>query len=190
MPAVPRTAEEIAQLRSAVFADPRFVGTLVSADGGAAAVIADFPPGLEPPAILARVEEVVAPERDAGTSIVLAGSPVVLAAVDRVTPQRAFLFPIALLVIGLLHYEAFRTVQAMFLPLLTALLSVVCALGAMGWLGLALETVSAVPAVAILAIAAGHAVQILKRYYEDYAVLGDSQAAVISSIGQTGSVVC
>jgi len=189
MPAVPRTAEEIAQLRSAVFADPRFVGTLVSADGGAAAVIADFPPGLEPPAILARVEEVVAPERDAGTSIVLAGSPVVLAAVDRATAQMAFLFPIAVLVIGLVHYETFRTVQAMFLPLLTALLSVVCALGAMGWLGLPLDTWSAVTPVAILAIAAGHAVQILKRYYEDYAVLGDSQAAVISSIGQTGPVM-
>src|SRR4029077_15080304 len=162
---------------------------LVSADGGAAAVIADFPPGLEPPAILARVEEVVAPERDAGTSLVLAGSPVVLAAVDRATAQMAFLFPIAVLVIGLVHYETFRTVQAMFLPLLTALLSVVCALGAMGWLGLPLDTWSAVTPVAILAIAAGHAVQILKRYYEDYAVLGDSQAAVISSIGQTGPVM-
>jgi hypothetical protein len=43
--------------------------------------------------------------------------------------------------------------------------------------------------VAILAIAAGHAVQILKRYYEDYAVLGDSRAAVISSIGHTGPVM-
>jgi predicted RND superfamily exporter protein len=98
-------------------------------------------------------------------------------------------FPIAVLVIGLVYYEAFRTVQAMFLPLLTALLSVVCALGAMGWLGLPLDTWSAVTPVAILAIAAGHAVQILKRYYEDYAVLGDSRAAVISSIGHTGPVM-
>src|SRR4029077_9659278 len=162
---------------------------LVSADGGAAAVIADFPPGLEPPAILARVEEGVAPERDAGTSTVGAGSPVVPAAVDRATAQMAFLFPIAVLVIGLVHYETFRTVQAMFLPLLTALLSVVCALGAMGWLGLPLDTWSAITPVAILAVAAGHAVQILKRYYEEYAACGDSRAAVASSVAHVGPVM-
>src|SRR5262249_24340733 len=189
MPAVPRTAADVAQLRHDVFADPRFVGTLVSSDGGAAAVIADFPPGIEPPAIVAGIEKVVAPEREADTEIVLAGSPVVLAAVDRATAQMAFLFPVAVMVIGLVHYEAFRTVQAMILPLVTALLSVACALGAMGWLGLPIDTWSAVTPVAILAIAAGHAVQILKRYYEDYSVVGNSRAAVISSIGHTGAVM-
>jgi uncharacterized protein len=189
MPAVPRMPADVAQLRHDVFADPRFVGTLVSRDGGAAAVIADFPPGIEPPAIVQSIEKVVAPERDATTAIVLAGSPVVLAAVDRATAQMAILFPLAVLVIGLVHYEAFRTVQAMVLPLVTALLSVACALGAMGWLGLPVDTWSAVTPVAILAIAAGHAVQILKRYYEDYAVLGNSRAAVISSIGHTGPVM-
>lgn len=189
MPVVPRTPADAAQLRDVVFADPRFVGTLVSSDGGAAAVIADFPPGIEPPEIVERIERVVAPERDADTAIVLAGSPVVLAAVDRATAQMAFLFPLAVLVIGLVHYEAFRTVQAMILPLVTALLSVACALGAMGWLGLPLDTWSAVTPVAILAIAAGHAVQILKRYYEDYAVAGSSRAAVISSIEHTGPVM-
>ena len=189
MPSVPSDPAAIAQLRHDVFADPRFIGTLVSADGGTAAVIADFPPGIEPTAIVGRIEAVVAPERGAGTAIVLAGSPVVLAAVDRATAQMAILFPIAVLVIGLVHYEAFRTAQAMVLPLVTALLSVACALGAMGWLGLPVDTWSAVTPVAILAIAAGHAVQILKRYYEDYAVLGDSRAAVISSIGHTGPVM-
>ena len=114
----------------------------------------------------------MAPERDARHDIVLAGGPVIVAAVDRATAQMAILFPIAVLVIGLVHYEAFRTVQAMFLPLVTALLSVVVRPRLMGWLGLPLDTWSAVTPVAILAIAAGHAVQILKRYYEEYAALG------------------
>ena len=77
--------------------------------------------------------------------------------------------------IGLVHYEAFRTVQAMVLPLVTALLSVVWALGIMGLLGLPMDTWSAITPVVILAIAAGHAVQILKRYYEEYARVGDTE---------------
>jgi predicted RND superfamily exporter protein len=176
MPEVPQDAEGLARLRAETFADPRFVGTLVSADGAAAAVVADFPTEAEGPKLQEKVEALVAPERDAQTDIVIAGGPVVVAALDGATAQMAILFPIALLVIGLVHYEAFRTLQAMVLPLVTALLSVVCALGFMGWLGLPLDTWSAITPVAILAVAAGHAVQILKRYYEEYAACGDPRA--------------
>ena len=189
MPEVPRDAAALGRLRADVLADPRLVGTLVSADGGAVAIVADFPTDAQGPPLQKRLEAIVAPERDAQTDIVLAGGPVIVAALDDATAQMRVLFPIALLVIGLVHWEAFRTWQAMVLPLLTALLSVVCALGFMGWLGLPLDTWSAVTPVAILAVAAGHAVQILKRYYEEYAVLGDSRAAVVSSVAHVGPVM-
>src|SRR5262245_19500945 len=189
MPAVPRDAAGIALLRDEVFADPRFVGTLVSADGSAAAVIADFPTEAEGPALQDQLERLVAPERDAQTDIFIAGGPVIVAALDHAASQMLLLFPIALVVIGLVHYEAFRTWQAMVLPLVTALLSVICALGFTGWLGLPLDTWSSITPVAILAVAAGHAVQILKRYYDEYEALGDSRAAVVSSVTHVGPVM-
>ena len=189
MPSVPTDAQGIARLRQDVFADRRFVGTLVSADGDAAAVVADFPTAAQGPALQRKLEAIVGPERDADTDVVLAGGPVIVAALDRAAAQMAILFPIAVLVIAMVHYEAFRTVQAMVLPLVTALLSVACALGFMGWLGLPLDTWSAVTPVAILAVAAGHAVQILKRYYEEYARLGDNRAAIVSSIARVGPVM-
>jgi hydrophobe/amphiphile efflux-3 (HAE3) family protein len=189
MPTVPRDPQAIARLRAETFADPRFVGTLVSPDGSAAAVVADFPTEAQGPALQEKLERLVAPERDAETDIAIAGGPVVVAALDRAAGQMALLFPIALLVIGLVHYEAFRTWQAMVLPLVTAVLSVICALGLTGWLGLPLDTWSAITPVAILAVAAGHAVQILKRYYEEYAILGDSRAAVVASIAHVGPVM-
>ncbi len=189
MPVVPRDAQGIARLRAEMFADPRFVGTLVSADGSAAAVVADFPTEAQGPALQEKLERLVAPERDSGTDIAIAGGPVIVAALDRAAGQMAILFPIALVVIGLVHYEAFRTWQAMILPLVTALLSVICALGFTGWLGLPLDTWSAITPVAILAVAAGHAVQILKRYYEEYEVRGDSRAAVVSSVAHVGPVM-
>ena len=43
--------------------------------------------------------------------------------------------------------------------------------------------------VLILAIAAGHAVQILKRYYEEYARCGDSVEAVVRSLVAVGPVM-
>ncbi len=189
MPEIPGDADGLRRLRAETFADPRFVGTLVSADGGAAAVVADFPTEAQGPDLQERIEALVAPERTADTDVVIAGGPVIVAALDDAAAQMAVLFPIALLVIGLVHYEAFRTWQAMVLPLVTSLLSVVCALGFMGWLGLPLDTWSAITPVAILAVAAGHAVQILKRYYEEYATLGDSRAAVVASVAHVGPVM-
>jgi len=189
MTEVPRDPQAIARLRSETFADPRFVGTLVSSDGSAAAIVADFPTEAQGPALQEKLERLIAPERDAQTDIVIAGGPVIVAALDRAAGQMAILFPIALLVIGLVHYEAFRTWQAMILPLVTALLSVICALGFTGWLGLPLDTWSAITPVAILAVAAGHAVQILKRYYEEYDALGDSCAAVVQSVAHVGPVM-
>ncbi len=186
---VPHDQAALARLRADVVADPRLVGTLVSADGGAAAVVADFPTDAQGPQLQERLEAIVAPERDALTDVVLAGGPVIVAALDRAAAQMQVLFPFALLVIGLVHYEAFRTWQAMVLPLVTAVLSVICALGFMGWLGLPLDTWSAITPVAILAVAAGHAVQILKRYYEELAVVGDSRAAVASSVAHVGPVM-
>src|SRR5262249_61274472 len=105
-PEVPQAPAGLARLRAATFADPGFVGTLVSADRGAAAVVADFPTEVEGPQLQEKVEAIVAPERDAQTQIVIAGGPVVVAALDGATAQMAILFPIALLVIGLVHYEA------------------------------------------------------------------------------------
>jgi predicted RND superfamily exporter protein len=100
-----------------------------------------------------------------------------------------FLFPLAVIVIALVHYEAFRTVQAMVLPLCTALLSVVLALSLMGMLGLPMDTWSALTPVLILAIAAGHAVQILKRYYEEYARVRDTDEAVVRALTAVGPVM-
>ena len=183
------TKEDIQHLRDTIRTDKLFHGNLVSADDTATVIVAEFDDRLNDAAIFARIEEIVAPERDGSVSIALAGAPVLRAWLTRYTALIKILFPLAVLVIGLIHYEAFRTLQAMFLPLVTALLSVVWALGIMGLLGEPMDTWSAITPVVILAVAAGHAVQILKRYYEEYAVVGDSEEAVIRSITAVGPVM-
>lgn len=189
MGAGPPTAEVAARIRERVQADTLFRETLVSSDQRAAMIVADFDDRIKDVELAAFVEQAVAPERDDTVTIALAGAPILRKELARYTAMMAFLFPLAVVIIGLVHYEAFRTVQAMLLPLVTALLSVVWALGIMALLGLPMDTWSVMTPVLILAIAAGHAVQILKRYYEEFARCGDSVEAVVRSLVAVGPVM-
>src|SRR5690606_27799926 len=56
-------------------------------------------------------------------------------------------------------------------------------------LGFDLTPWTAITAVLVLSVAAGHAVQILKRYYECYHELGDNRAAVRASLVRIGPVM-
>ncbi len=183
------TPEDIRRMREAVRQDKLFRGNLVSTDGTATMIVADFDDRLTDVAIAQRVEELVSPERDESVTIALAGAPILTDALTHYTALVGILFPLAVAAIGLIHYEAFRTLQAMLLPLVTALLSVVWALGIMGALGQPMDTWTAITPVVILAVAAGHAVQILKRYYEEYAVTDNSEQAVIRSLSAVGPVM-
>jgi predicted RND superfamily exporter protein len=75
---------------------------------------------------------------------------------------------LALAMIGYLHYRAFRTLQGMIVPLVTALMGVVWALGLMGLIRAPMDPWNIMTPILLLAIGAGHSVQILKRYYEEY----------------------
>jgi uncharacterized protein len=186
---VPDDPRALAELKTSVLSEELYAGTLVARDGRAAAIVADFDDQLTDAEIRKSVEAVVAPERDQQVEIPIGGAPIVRAFMAEYTRTMVLLFPIAVLIIGLVHYEAFRTLQAMLLPLLTALLSVVWALGIMGILRQPMDTWSAMTPVVILAVAAGHAVQILKRYYEEYAKAGDSHIAVVRSVTAVGPVM-
>lgn len=179
-------------VRARVEASPMFVDTLVARDGSAAAIHASFELTDE---ILGyrQLEEALwsalAASQDGTFDVHLSGVVVFLSQLNLYTARIAYTFPLALLVIGLVHYHAFRTLQALFLPLLTALLSVVWALGLMGLFGVPLDPFNMTTPVLILAVAAGHAVQILKRFYEEFHRIGDVDDAIVVSLARVGPVM-
>jgi len=145
-----------------------------------------------------KVRAVVEGERDASVDIVLGGQPVFLAQLERYSHRAQLLFPLAVLVVGLIHYEAFRTLQGLILPLVTALLAVVWGLGIMGLVNVPMDAFNVTTPILIFAVAAGHAVQILKRYYEEYHRLSragtasasaTSRQAVVESLTRVGPVM-
>jgi predicted RND superfamily exporter protein/outer membrane lipoprotein-sorting protein len=199
METVPRTPEAIEALRAAVRANPVYQGTILSADGRTTAILAEFEEdraGFR--GMVEKVRPLVDRERDPSVEIVVGGFPVYLAAIEGYSQRMAFLFPLAVLIVGLIHYEAFRTVQGLVLPLVTALLAVVWGLGLMGLAGVPMDAFNATTPILILAVAAGHAVQILKRYYEEYHRLREAERlppgeanrlAVVESVSRIGPVM-
>ena len=193
-------AEAMAQLKSALAENPIYLNTIVSADMRTAAILVElkersdgFQKMLEP------VHAIIDSERHEGIEITLGGNPVYLDKTEVFAQRINLLFPIAILIIGLLHFEAFRTKQGLILPLVTALMAVAWGMGLMGLLKRPMDIFNSPTPILILAVAAGHAVQLLKRYYEEYARLRrespelDAKAAnheaVILSLSGVGPVM-
>jgi len=192
METVPQTPEEIARLKAAVYANPIYVDSIVAKDGRMAVVIADFKFGKDLQgyrAITEAVEAVVQRERDNRVRIYLGGISVNLAWLEIYSQRMQYFFFGALAIIMGVLYGSFRSFQGMIIPVTTAILSVVWGLGLMGALHIPMDTFNATTPILIMAVAAGHSVQILKRYYEEYGKLHDSAAAVIESLAKIGPVM-
>lgn len=200
MEIVPTTPQAMALLRHDIASNAAYQNILVSADGKTTQIVAEFreiPGGMS--AIASAVQAAVAPERDAKVDIMVSGGPIFLAWLEKFSGRMGMYLLAALVIIGLIHWEAFRTLQALFLPLVTAILAVVWSVSFLAISGRGLDVFNATTPILIMAIAAGHAVQILKRYYEEFAKLKDttlgitpkemSRQAIINAVGSVGPVM-
>lgn len=168
MASVPTTEKGLADLKKALDSNPVYSNLIISKDYSTLAIVAEYKNLGSFRAITGQVEAIIAKEADDAVEITLDGQPVFTAMIEKFSERMGFFFPLALLVISLLLYWAFRSVQALFLPLVTALLAVIWSLGIMGLFKVPLDPFNATTPILILALSAGHAVQIMKRYYEEY----------------------
>lgn len=192
MEEVPQNPQDMARLRHALYANPIYVDSIVSQRGDMAVVIADFKFGKDLQgyrAIKERVESVINAERDGTVRIYQSGISINLAWLEIYSERMAYLFFAALALIMAVLYLSFRSLQGMLIPILTALMSVIWGLGVMGLLSIPMDTFNATTPILIMAVAAGHSVQILKRYYEEYGRLQSNEQAVIESFTRIGPVM-
>lgn len=168
---VPSTPAELDRLRQALALNPIYLNSLVAPAGEAAAILADFRLDKTNPsysALYAKLEAIVDAERDGSVDIVIGGLPVYVASFEAYMQKMPVFFGVALLIIMLIQYLSFRSFQGMLLPTTSGILSVVWALGVMGMLGLHMDGMNTTTPILILAVATGHATQMLKRYYEEF----------------------
>ncbi len=192
MEKTPTTADDVAEIRRRLNVNPFHIGIIAAADGSAAAIVANFKLSPEMsgyPAIQEHLSQISAEENDGTFDVYFGGIVALNAGLAKITERTVILFPIALLVIALLHFEAFRTLQGMLLPVVTAILAVIWSLGLMGTLRIPLDPFNTTTPILILAVAAGHAVQILKRYYEEYERYRDAHVAIRVAVTKVGPVM-
>ncbi len=169
---LPQTPQELASLKQAIERNPMYINSLVSPDHRVAAIIADFRVTGANAAyapLYEKIRQVVDRERDDTVDILLGGQPVHAANMEFAMQKMPIYFGIAFLIILTVQFVAFRSVQGMVLPMLTGILAVVWGLGLLALAKLQLDALNTTTPILIMAVATGHAVQILKRYYEELA---------------------
>jgi hypothetical protein len=186
---VPQTPEAVAALRAKVEADPQLRGMVVTPDQRAAVLVVDFWDGPSGVTLANRVLDLAAGFRDRPVDFYLTGEPMISLTDVEMSREIQLRVPATFLVVAVMLLISFRNVQGMVIPMLTALLSTVWGLGLMGHSGLVIDSWNSTTPVLLIAVAAAHSAQMLKRYIEDVERLGDNRAAVISSTASMGPVM-
>src|SRR4029450_11198228 len=177
----PTTPEEIATLRARVEGDPQLRGMLVTPDQRAAVVVLDCWEAPESHEIAQRVLTLIDQFRDRPVDIYAAGEPMLALSDIAQSTLIGKRIPLVFVVISVMLLVSFRNVQGMVIPMLTAILSTVWALGLMGHTGIVIDSWNVMVPVLLIAIAAAHSAQMLKRYVEEVQRTGDNKAAALAS---------
>ncbi len=177
---------------------PIFDPVLISKDRKSATIVASFsndPKGFTH--LVRNIEAAVAPALDPRQSFQIGGHPSYIAALEGYSSRVAVFFGLAVILIGILHYEAFRTWQGVALPIGTGIIAVIWVMGLISILKLPLDSFNATAPLFIFAVAAGHSVQLLKRYYEELSLLNQAgltpvaanEQAIVNSVVKVGPVL-
>ena len=159
-PHLPETDDDIAALRQSVVANPMAYGTYVSRDLKAALVTVDFIDRLIDykkvyPQILELVEKLEHPS----VNIKVVGQPVLIGLVIDYLPETIKIMLLIIVAIAFILLLTKGTLRGMFLPLLSAAVSGLWALGIIQIMGINIDPLGIVITFLISARAISHAVQ-------------------------------
>ena len=173
---------ELTQMRDDVRTNRRVFGLLVSPDLKSALIRGTLNEGeLQYEEIFAHVQRIRAEETVPGVRIYATGQPVlfgwVSSYIDQIT--QIFLYTVLIMVILLIIY--FRKFYGILLPILGIVLTSIWGLGILSLCGYNLDPLMMVVPFLISARAMSHGIQLVERYYQEFAQCGDAKTAARSA---------
>jgi predicted RND superfamily exporter protein len=181
-PRLPQDQQDLAFLRQKIYATEGVRGFFVSPDNKSTLILAGFwEEQYDLGRMWARIREIVRREEDANTKIYVTGFPVLYAYVLDLRPQLKWVLGASVATMMAILWLEFRSWQGVWIPILSGALSAVWGLGFAGLCGLTLDPLVLVVPVLLSARAHSHSVQSMERYHEEYARLGDRDAAIVKS---------
>ncbi len=182
---VTRDESGLKLIKNKVYTNEGIRGFYVANNDKSATIFAGFwEEGVDPEQLYERLMTIKQREEDGNHRIHYAGFPSLYAYIYSMVPQLYGVLGITLLVVGLLLFYYFRTLQGVALPALSALLSAVWGLGFASCLGYSLDPLILVVPLIITARAVSHSVQCMARYHEEYLRVGKKKKAIILGYGE------
>ncbi len=170
--------EELVQIQADVIANPRVFGLLVSPDLKSALIRGTLNEGaLDYERVFQQLRELREVETVPGVRVHATGQPVLVGWVSSYVDQivQIFLYTIVIMLVLLTLY--FRRLYGILLPTTGLVLTSIWGLGILSLLGYNLDPLMMVIPFLISARAMSHGIQLVERYYQERAVLGDNKKA-------------
>ena len=162
------TADDIQQLRRQVGSRGYNTGTLVSADGKGAAIVAKVEPAADRYRLLQETRALNASESGGKDSIYLSGSALAQAVLGEATARDlARLIPAVIIVLGVMLFLSFRHLAPAFLSLAEIGVSLVWMAGLMGLTGQPVFVTTLVLPVILIAVGVSDDVYALGHYFSE-----------------------
>lgn len=184
---IPRTAGELAELKSNVHKNPGVIfGRFVSLDDKAAVIEGSFlETRLDYTRIFNEIRRIVVdPERDPSVHIYYGGQPILYGWVYHYTPEFLWIFVATVLAVWALLYLYFHDWRGALRPTISGVICAIWGLGFIRLLGFGLDPLVLVIPFLITARAVSHSVQMHDRYYEEFYRLRDKERAILSSFSE------
>lgn len=164
---LPKTAEQLAEIRRRVDESPGANTFLVSADGTSTLVNATFiEQSVDYGKVFDAVQAIVKKETDGSHEIHAAGFPVMTGWIYAFGDNTLEIFGITLaLMFGVLAFHM-RNAAGIAVPVLVSTVSAIWGFGLVGWLGLPVEPLLMVVPLLLIARCFSHCVQATERYFE------------------------
>ena len=180
---IPRTPQEQTQLRRDIAENPFLYEKIASADGTAVALYIPIEQKDMSYRIAGEIENILARELVPGQRHYLAGLPVSEDTFGfQMFMQMAIVAPLAFMVILAIVFLMFRQ-SAFLIPVaMTAMFSVLWAMGALIGLGFTVHIMSSMIPVFLMPIAILDDIHILSEFFDRYRVLGDKRRALIEAM--------
>ncbi|MFC2091786.1 RND family transporter [Elusimicrobiota bacterium] len=183
MSSPPSALEEIAHLKKRALTDNTLAGYLITESGNASLIIFETDTSVERRAQIYKELKQIVKRYEGPERICLAGHPVIDEEMNHyMVKDIVILFPVALLVISILLYVVFRNKKGVFLPVSTAVMSIVWAVGLMSMMGNELTVLCSTLPIMLFAIGCTDEIHIIERYEKIRDKIKDKKNAVLKTM--------
>jgi len=166
-PEIPGNPKEMDLLKTNVFSNPAYNGSLVSRDGTAALLLTEFKENISYETVFRLLRKLVRDYSDEGTSVHIIGFPMLMGWIYSLKSQMYVVFAVSVVLMLLILYIIFRNFTGMIAPLANALILTLWGLGFIGLTGVNFSPLLYVVAFLVGARMVSNSVQITYRYFEE-----------------------